>query len=338
MIRLLRSLFILVLCLCALAAGLWWDAGQLMQAPLQLQSKQRFEIGSGKNLNGVLMALRAQEVVPADRLVRYVQIYARITGKASLLKAGEYELTPGMNSYDLLALMISGKTVLHELRLTEGWTFNEARAAIAGSPELVHTLKDLDEQQVMAALDQPGLRAEGRFFPDTYRFPKGTTDAAFLRRAFSEMSRHLQQEWTQRDPDLPYRSADEALIMASIIEKETAVPDERAEVAGVFIRRLKLGMKLQTDPTVIYGLGPQYDGSLHRRDLDTDTQYNTYTRTGLPPTPICLPGRASLHAALHPATGSALFFVARGDGTHQFSDTLDQHNAAVKKFQLGKNQ
>ena len=316
----------------------WQDAQQLLLQPLTLTQQERFEVGLGKNFPAVLTALQSRGIFAAERLPRYLEVYARVTGRASALKAGEYELMPGMNSFDLLALVVSGKTVLHELRLIEGWTFAEARSAISASNELVHTLKDVDGDRVMTMLGRPELHPEGQFFPDTYRFPKGTTDVAFLRRAFSEMGRVLEQEWTLRQPDLPYHSPEEALIMASIIEKETGVPAERAQIAGVFVRRLLKGMKLQTDPTVIYGMGLDFDGKLRRRDLETDTPYNTYTRLGLPLSPICLPGRASLHAALHPAAGNSLFFVSRGDGTHQFSDTLDQHNSAVQRFQLRRHQ
>lgn len=332
MSRLSRLLLALLLLVTVLAVSVWLDARRLMLQPLKLSEKQRFEIIQGKSFSSALLTLQSRGVFAEERSPRYIQIYARLTGQAAAVKAGEYELVPGMNSLDLLALVISGKTVLHELRLIEGWNFEEVKRAIGDNEALVHTLKDADH--VMGLLGRPELQPEGRFFPDTYRFPKGTTDLAFLRRAFTAMDHALAQEWQERQPDLPYHSPEEALIMASIIEKETGVPTERAQIAGVFIRRLQKGMKLQTDPTVIYGLGSNYDGNLHRSDLETDTPFNTYTRNGLPPTPICLPGRASLHAALHPDSGGALFFVSRGDGTHQFSDTLEQHNSAVQRYQL----
>lgn len=334
--RFLRQLLVMCLLVAGLAGLGWQDADRLMSQPLQLKQDERFEIETGKSLSGILSMLQARGFLAEERLPRYLQVYARVTGMASALKAGEYELTPGMNSFDLLALLVSGKTVLHELRLIEGWTFEEARSAIDSSDALVHALTGVDAGRVMIMLGRQGLNPEGRLFPDTYRFPKGTSDLAFLRRAMSAMDHVLDQEWAQREADLPYHSVDEALVMASIIEKETGVPAERDQIAGVFIRRLRSGMKLQTDPTVIYGMGAQFDGNLRRIDLETDTPYNSYTRYGLPPTPICLPGRASLHAALHPSVGSSLFFVARGDGTHQFSDTLDQHNSAVQQFQLRK--
>lgn len=331
----MRRLFTLILLCAAVGLAIYQDAQQLLQQPLPLTQKQHVDVMLGKTLSATLYEFEEKGIFPAPRAVPYLRLYARITGKATALKAGEYELSPGMSSFDLLALIVSGKTVLHELRLIEGWSFDEALAAIRANGDLVHTLKDADAVAIMNKLGRAGVAAEGRFFPDTYYFPKGTTDEAFLRRASAAMDNVLQQEWGQRQTDLPYQSADEALIMASIIEKETGAPEERAEVAGVFVRRLLKGMKLQTDPTVIYGLGPNFDGNLRRSDLETDTPYNTYTRMGLPPTPICLPGRASIHAALHPAEGDAIYFVSRRDGTHQFSSTLEQHNSAVQKFQLG---
>lgn len=329
----MRNLLLLILLLTAASYVAYQDAQQLLQQPLQLSQKQRFDVVQGKPFSATLNDLASQNIFAAPRLVLYIRLYTRINGQAKLLKAGEYELAPGMNSLDLLALFVSGKTVLHELRLIEGWTFAEALSAIQSSGELVHTLKNADEVSIMNAIGHSGVAAEGRFFPDTYFFPKGMTDEAFLRRASAAMDNVLKQEWEQRQDGLPYQSPEEALIMASIVEKETGAPAERAEVAGVFVRRLQQGMKLQTDPTVIYGIGKNFDGNLRRTDLEFDTPYNTYTRLGLPPSPICLPGRASIHAALHPAEGDAIYFVSRGDGTHQFSASLEQHNAAVDKFQ-----
>jgi UPF0755 protein len=331
-----RSWLFFLLMLGAGGALIFQDMQRLLAQPLLLTQTQRVDIETGKSLAAALADLEAEGFFAEPRVPLYLRLQARIAKQATALKAGEYQLEPGMNSLDLLSLIVSGKTVLHELRLIEGWTFAEALTAMRGSGELVHTLKDADADRIMSAIGRAGMNPEGRFFPDTYFFPKGTTDEAFLRRASAAMDNVLQQEWQQRQPDLPYQSAAEALIMASIIEKETAIPAERAQIAGVFVRRLLKGMKLQTDPTVIYGLGEDYDGDLRRRDLETDTPYNTYTRAGLPPTPICLPGRASIHAALHPAPGNSIFFVSRNDGTHQFSETLDQHNSAVQKFQIGK--
>jgi UPF0755 protein len=333
--RTLRTFLVLILLLGVSGFLVFQDAQQLLTQPLQLTQKQRIVVVLGKTLSATLNDLQGQNLFAAPRAPFYLRLYARMIGQTAALKAGEYELVPGMSSFDLLALIVSGKTVLHELRLIEGWTFAEALAAVRASDDLIHTLQDADADKIMSAIGRPGIDPEGRFFPDTYYFPKGTTDEAFFRRASAAMDNVLRMEWAQRQSDLPYQSPEEALIMASIIEKETGSPGERAQVAGVFVRRLLKGMKLQTDPTVIYGLGEDFDGNLRRRDLEEDTPYNTYTRMGLPPTPICLAGRASIHAALHPAQGNAIYFVSRGDGTHQFSETLDQHNSAVQKFQLG---
>lgn len=330
---LLKFLLALVLLISAAGLGIWRDAEGILQAPLPITQKQRFEIPQGGSLILVLADLQAQNLIAEPRLPLYLRAYTRIMGLTASLKAGEYELVPGMSSLDMLMLFVSGKTVLHDLRLLEGWTFAQALAAVHENEELLHTLADESPEAVMQAIGRQGQHPEGRFFPDTYHFPKGTTDVAFLRRAYAAMENALNLEWARRAPDLPYRSAGEALIMASIVEKETGAAGERAQVAGVFVNRLRLGMKLQTDPTVIYGLGKDFDGNLRRKDLEADNPYNTYTRTGLPPTPICLPGRAAIRAALHPADTKALFFVARRDGTHQFSETLEAHNAAVNEFQ-----
>ena len=331
-----RFALLLLLLLMAAIFVVWQDAETLLQQPLPITQVQSFEIESGEMLPSALNQLATQKLIAPERLKIYLRLYARATDKANLIKAGEYELAPGINSVDLLNLIISGKTVLHELRLIEGWNFQQIMAAVNANEFLAHTLKDADAAAIMKAIGKESLPAEGRFFPDTYHFPKRTTDIAFLQRAFAAMENTLNSEWAQRTPDVPYASPGDALIMASIIEKETGVSTERAEVAGVFVRRLRLGMKLQTDPTVIYGKGVAFDGNLTRADLQTDTPYNSYTRKGLPPTPICMPGRAAIRAALHPAEGKALFFVARKDGTHQFSETLEQHNRAVGEFQLKK--
>lgn len=332
----MRQIATLFLLLAALTAALAWDADRLMRAPLPLIQVETVEIPPGTPLRTVLAGLAARDLLLPARVALYTRLYARFTGQASAIKAGEYELLPGTSTLDMLALFVAGKTRLHELRIVEGWSFAQALAVVRAHPMLRHTLADIAPEAVMAAVGLPGQWPEGRLFPDTYHFPKGTTDIDFLRRGIAAMDRVLQEEWTARDPDLPYLSSDEALVMASIVEKETGAPAERPEIAGVFVRRLRLGIRLQTDPTVIYGLGDRFDGNLRREDLVTDTPYNTYTREGLPPTPICLPGRAAVHAALHPAPGETLFFVSRGDGSHQFSSTLDEHEAAVRRYQLGK--
>ncbi|MGH8456393.1 MAG: endolytic transglycosylase MltG [Stenotrophobium sp.] len=332
----MRLLLLLVLLIASAAWWLWQDFTAQLHEALPITQKLRVEVPVGKSLGAFLASLHSEGVMTSTRQTFYLRVDARLMGKSTALKAGEYELTPGMSAEDVLLLLLSGRILLHEQRITEGWTFAQLRAVTNQNPDLDHRLQGLSDEQVMAIIGEPALAAEGQFFPDTYLFPKGTTDEAFLRRAHAALKSVLMQEWDQREADLPLQTPDQALILASLIEKETAAPAERPEIAGVFLRRLQQGIRLQTDPAVIYGLGAKYDGKLHRRDLDTDTPYNTYTRDGLPPTPICMPGRASIHAALHPAAGTALYFVARGDGSHQFSDTLQEHDAAVRKFQLKK--
>lgn len=267
---------------------------------------------------------------------RALRLYARATGLAGSIQAGEYAVEPGMSLADLLAAMAAGEVRSHSLTVVEGWTYRELLAAVAAEPAISHTLGEVSGEQLMEQLGHPDQHPEGRFLPETYRFPRGTTDLQFLGRAYQAMQRALQGEWRDRAPDLPYETPYQALIMASIIEKETGVAAERPQIAGVFVRRLRRGMRLQTDPTVIYGLGEAFDGDLRYRDLRQDTPYNTYTRGGLPPTPIALPGRAAIHAALHPADGDALYFVSRGDGSHVFSATLEEHNRAVRRYQKGR--
>lgn len=289
------------------------------------------EIPPGEPLRAVALRLHAQGALPHPADLVWL---ARLRGDTNDLRAGEYRVPPGTTVSGLLDLLKSGKVVMHALTLVEGWTFAQVRVAVAGDAALKHTLAGLSDSALMSRLGYAGENPEGRFYPDTYQFPKGTTDAAFLQRAYRAMQDHLAALWPARAPGLPYKSAYDALIMASLIEKETAQPRERGEIAGVFVRRLQKGMRLQTDPTVIYGLGAVYDGRITYKDLRTDTPYNTYTRYGLPPTPICLPSLASIEAALHPTPGDALYFVARGDGTHEFSATLAEQNAAVEKYQL----
>jgi UPF0755 protein len=257
----------------------------------------------------------------------------RWSGQARRIRAGSYAIEPGTTPTQLLNKMVRGDEVLETVRLTEGWTLRQFREALAKAPTLKPTTQGMSDAQLMAALGAPGTPAEGRFFPDTYAYSRGVSDLTVLKRAYQAMQRELAQAWSQRDAATPLKSMDEALILASIIEKETGQPSERGLVGGVFVNRLRIGMPLQTDPTVIYGLGAAFDGNLRKRDLQTDGPYNTYTRGGLPPTPIAMPGKASLLAAVKPAPTKALYFVARGDGTSQFSETLAEHNRAVNEFQ-----
>ena len=262
-------------------------------------------------------------------------LLAYLRGDARNLKAGEYNFEQGMTPRQLLDQVVAGRVIEYPLALIEGWTFDQFLEAIRGASKVTQTLDGMGHAEIMARLGQADLHPEGQFYPDTYSYSAGTTDLALLHRAFERMQRRLQREWVARTPDLPLRTPYEALILASIVEKETGRANERQLIAGVFINRLRAGMRLQSDPTVIYGLGPSFDGNLRRRDLKHDTPYSTYTRRGLPPTPIAMPGGDALYAVMHPAPTKALYFVSRGDGSHHFSETLQEHNNAVIKYQLG---
>jgi len=235
-------------------------------------------------------------------------------------------------------MLVRGEEALRTLTLVEGWTFRQVRQALAKEDQIKQDTAQLTAEQIMAQLGLPGVHPEGRFFPDTYSYAKGSSDLALLRRALHAMDRRLEAAWAARASDVPLKSPDEALILASIVEKETGRASDRAQIAGVFANRLRVGMLLQTDPTVIYGLGEKFDGNLRRRDLQTDTPWNTYTRPGLPPTPIAMPGKAALLAAVQPASTRALYFVAKGDGSSHFSTSLDEHNRAVNRYQRGQSQ
>lgn len=332
--RHLLRLFFTVLLLAIAAGLLLMDARRELLSPLAITEHQTLELRPGSRLREAVAVMGERNLFTKSRQGLYLELWARANGQASQIKAGEYALDPGLSSLDVLSLLVGGKTRMHELRIVEGLRFDQAMKLISGHPVLLHTLTDTRPETVMAAIGQAALHPEGRFFPDTYRFPKGTTDVVILKQAFDAMSRVLQETWAKRAPDLPYTRADDALTMASIVEKETGLGEERGRIAGVFVRRLKTGMRLQTDPTVIYGLGETFDGNLRKRDLLADGPYNTYMRVGLPPTPICLPGRAAIEAAVNPAAGTELFFVSRGDGSHQFSATLAEHEAAVRQYQL----
>ena len=261
------------------------------------------------------------------------ELLARGLGKVRDIKAGSYEIAQPVTPLQLLGKLTRGDVTQAEVRLIEGWTFAQFRASLDASPDLRHDTKGMDDAQILARLQAAEPHPEGLFFPDTYLFGKGSSDLAVLRRAYRAMARHLREEWEARDASVPYRAPYEALTMASIVEKETGQAGERDMIAGVLVNRLRIGMRLQVDPTVIYGLGEGFDGNLRRRDLDADGPYNTYARNGLPPTPIAMPGRASLAAAVNPAASSALYFVARGDGSSHFSESLAEHNRAVTKYQ-----
>jgi UPF0755 protein len=294
-------------------------------APLTL------EIAPGDSFSRVAERLAALGVVDSPRLYTFL---ARRQGAAARVKAGEYEINPGASPASLLAQFVDGRVRLHPVRIVDGWTFREALAALHALPALVQQVEDPLDGAVMARLGAAGVAAEGQFYPDTYLVPKGTSDLEVLRLAHTRLQAELDAAWRDRRPDLPLATPYELLILASIIEKETAAPEERAHIAAVFVNRLRRGMRLQTDPTVIYGMGLDYDGHIHRRDLQTDTPYNTYTRDGLPPTPIALVGVNALRAAARPTDSDDLYFVAsgEGDGRHRFSTTLEAHNAAVARY------
>ena len=313
------------------------DYQETLREPLGLTKSAVIEVPKGSNLDAVVADFDQRHWLRTPRARLYLRLYGRLNPRLAALKAGEYQVMPGQNGLDALSMIAAGRMLLHELRIIEGWRFSQALDAVKQSADLEHALPPTaSAEDAMQAIERGDEHPEGRFFPDTYRFTRGTTDVAILQQAYAAAEKLIKDEWARRDANLPYQSPYQAVIMASIVEKETAKPDERAQVAGVFVRRLQKGMRLQTDPTVIYGLGASFDGNLRKRDLLTNAPYNTYTREGLPPTPICLPGRASLLAALHPAQGDALYFVSRGDGTHQFSSNLKDQDAAVRRYQLGR--
>ncbi|MEX0899978.1 MAG: endolytic transglycosylase MltG [Gammaproteobacteria bacterium] len=314
-------------------AALWHGHGLLNQTLALDGDALPLEIRSGETLQGVAARLHAEGVIDAPERLVWA---ARLSGRDLDIKAGEYEMHLGMRASELIDMLVAGRTVLHAMTIVEGWTYTQLRRELARHPAIVQTLDGVDDERLMARLGKPDKHPEGWFFPDTYLFAKGTTDFAFLERAMRTMDAHLAQAWELRDSGLPYATPYEALVMASIIEREARVVAERSIIAGVFVRRLERRMRLQTDPTVMYGLGPDFKGPLRTVHLRTDTPYNTYTRNGLPPTPIALPGASALRAAVQPANGDALFFVSRGDGTHKFSATLEEHNRAVRRYILGK--
>lgn len=331
----IKSLLITLTCLALLVlagSGLWaWQGLQTLTTPQTFDETVLFEVPSGSSFDRVARRLEA-EGLARDSL--WLRLHGRLYPDQTRVKAGEYEFTPGMSTLDMLAKIVRGDTKNWSIQFIEGWRFSDLRIALAAHPELERITADWSDERIMAELGAEGEHPEGRFFPDTYLFKSSESDLDILRRAYERMNRVLAEEWQQREEGLPYETPYEALIMASIVEKETGAPHEREQVAGVFVRRLERGMRLQTDPTVIYGMGENYKGRITRKDLRTPTPYNTYRISGLPPTPIALPGREAIHAALHPAEGDALYFVARGDGTHKFSRTLEEHNKAVRAYQL----
>jgi UPF0755 protein len=327
-----RRIIVIAVCLLVgVASAFFWFQRYLRQ-PMELAGRvYTLEVAPGASLTAVARRLAAEGALSHPVVWA---LYGRLSGAAAQIKAGEYDIASGTTPRTLLQQLVEGRVKLHAVTILEGWTTQEALRAVRSHTAIRHTLVSDDPKEIALALGLPGDHPEGWFFPDTYHFPRGTTDREILTRAHQLMQVRLTEAWEGRQTDLPLKSAYEALILASIVEKETALDRERPQIAGVFIRRLQRGMKLQTDPTVIYGLGEAFDGDLTRRHLERDSPYNTYTRTGLPPTPIAMPGESSLLAAVHPDESDALFFVASGteDGSHIFSATLKEHNAALKKY------
>lgn len=321
---------LIVAALGAAAGGMLWLDHEY-RAPGPAQSALRVQVDPGLTVRGVLSRLASAGALAHPHLT---EIYLRLNGRRFRIKAGEYEIAAHASAAAVVALLASGRVVLEQLTIVEGTRFDDFRRALASDRSVRATLRAKTDAEVMTAIGHPGEQPEGRFFPDTYRFAAGTTDVEILKLAHDKMSQVLAAAWAERLPDLPLHTPYEALILASMVEKETALPSERPLIAGVFVSRLRKGMRLQSDPTVIYGMGAQYDGDIRTRDLLTDTAYNTYTRTGLPPTPIALPGRESILAAVRPQVTGALYFVAtgNGDGSHHFSDTLQEHDIAVQRY------
>ena len=325
----IKKLFLFVLLVAILAAGgvAWWATQPITSVS---QPPVDFTILPGSGVRSTTEQIAAAGVPVEPKLLELV---ARANGKSARMKAGSYTLKPGTTPVRLIEQLIRGEFAQESLAIIEGWTFGQMRRAIDAHPSLRHDTAKLREPELLAKISPDLKISEGEFFPDTYRFAKNSSDLQVYRQAFSVMQKKLDEAWRQRAADLPYENPYQALIMASIVEKETGRHADRTLVASVFVNRLKRGMLLQTDPTVIYGMGERYQGKIHKQDLLTDTPFNTYTRPGLPPTPIALPGAAALQAALHPAQSDALYFVSRGDGTSQFSDNLNDHNRAVNQYQ-----
>jgi UPF0755 protein len=318
-----------LLLLAGAALALWFGLASLDE-PMNVNGALRFKVPPGARFARVADDLGRKGVVKDPRTWAW---YARFKGLASAIKAGEYEIEPGMTPRALLDKLVSGQVVLHSLTIIDGWRIKDLLSALRHNPDVLATLP-ADDRDIMQRMGLPGVSPEGQFLPETYRFPSGTTDLELLRQAHAALSRVLAAAWAGREPALPLKTPYDLLIMASIVEKESGLPEELPKIAGLYLHRLRIGMRLQADPTVIFGLGDAYDGELHTVDLRTDGPYNTYTRVGLPPTPIALAGAAVIQATARPLATDALYFVAseRGDGSHVFSTTLEEHNAAVARY------
>lgn len=327
----LLLLLVLVAAVAALVVG-WNDYRRFSVAPLNVSAQQKsVEVSRGTSFKGIVAELRSQGLTTASPW--YWRLLAEQMHVAAKLHAGEYALAPGMTPRQLLANMAAGKVLQRNFTIVDGWTFAELRQALTHADKLKHLTGGLDGATIMQKIGAAGEAPEGRFLPETYAYVKGDSDLDVLRRAHGAMEKTLAALWPGRESGLPLATPYDALILASIVEKETGRADERAKIAGVFVRRLEDHMLLQTDPSVIYGMGARYTGNIRKSDLTMDTPYNTYTRPGLPPTPIALPGKPAIMAALHPAAGDALYFVARGDGSHVFASSLAEHNRNVNCYQ-----
>ena len=336
MTRWIAILLVLILAAAGAVAADAWRAMQAKIRPSELPTT--FVLEEGSSWSALVRDLERRQWLQAPRDSLYLRLFGRLNDQTTRLQAGEYRLVQPVTAQELLAMLVAGRVVQHSVTFIEGWTLAEALEALRAEDNLKHTLPEEREQAIAQLRESLGIEAanpEGWFLPETYHYTRGSTDREILERAHRAMKAALEAAWAERAEGLPLDNPYALLTMASIIEKETGAPEERGRVAGVFTRRLQRGMRLQTDPTVLYGRDPERSGRLRRIDLVTDTPYNTYTRGGLPPTPICLPGRASLQAAANPAEGTALYFVSRNDGTHVFSDTLAEHNRAVNRYQRG---
>lgn len=315
-----------------LALGVGGGAAYYVTRPLELPSQPfSFSLNQGASVKTAARQLQAAGLLDSDSAFVWL---ARLQGKSGQIKAGNYELDAPISTWNLLNMLVKGRISQGEIKIIEGWTFRDFRNAVGENAGLRHDTQNLSDAEILQRIGAAEKDAEGLFFPDKYYFAKGSSDLVIYRRAYQTMQKHLQEAWQNRDPDLPLETPYQALTLASIVEKETGRASDRSMIAGVFTNRLRKGMRLQTDPAVIYGIGENFDGNLRKRDLLKDTPYNTYTRAGLTPTPIALPGLASLQAALHPSKTDALYFVARGDGSSEFSSTLAKHNRAVDRYQL----
>jgi len=326
----LLGLTVLVL---SIAIGWFWQSlNHFSTTPINTsQSQWDFNIAQGTSVSHVAKSLASQGIISDASLFVWM---VKFEDGGKQIQAGEYVILAHMTPKEILAIFAKGKVKQYPFTIVEGWSFKQLMVALNASPHLTHKLKEKNLEDIMASIGHAGEHYEGRFLPDTYHFPSGSSDILFLKRAYDAMQTVLTQEWKTRKSHLPLETPYDALILASIVEKETGVAAERKQIAGVFIRRLQKKMRLQTDPTVIYGMGDEYDGNLRKKDLKKDTPYNTYRRRGLPPTPIALPGAAAINAVLNPLDEKTLYFVAKGDGSHYFSETIEAHNKAVRKYQI----